>query len=323
MDSEARRPDQPTRRIAISGASGFLGSALAARLLAEGATIHRLRRGERASDPDIAWRPPAGVLDVAAMNGVDAVVNLAGAQIARRWTKNRKREILDSRVVATELLARSIAQLDTPPRVFVSGSAIGIYGDRGEEELDESSAPGNGFLAETAAAWERAAEPAGAAGVRVVLIRTGIVLNPHGGALGKMLLPYRVGLGGRVASGTQWMSWIGLEDWVGAVQFALAADVSGPVNLVAPNPVPNGEFAKTLARVLGRPALIPIPARAIDLLFGEMGRATLLASQRVRPRRLIEAGFEFAYPTLEQALRRELGEAGRDVPYVIEPASPE
>ena len=306
---ESRQPDEPARRIAISGASGFLGSALAARLQTHGMTIHRLRRGPRAAPPDVAWRPDAGEIDAAALEGVDAVVNLAGAAIARRWTERRKREIFDSHVGGTALIARSLAQLARRPAAFISGSAIGIYGDRGEEELDEDSAIGSGFLAQTAAAWEEATEPARAAGIRVVHVRTGIVLNPRGGALQKLLLPYKLALGGRIGSGSQWMSWIGLEDWVRAVEFALAPDLTGPVNFVAPNPVPNAEFVKTLARVLGRPAMIPIPARAVDALFGEMGRATLLGSQRVRPRYLTEAGFEFSHPTLEQALRAELVES--------------
>jgi uncharacterized protein (TIGR01777 family) len=303
----SRQSDQPNRRIAISGGSGFLGSALARRLQRESITIQRLRRGERATPPDIAWRPDAGRLDVVALDGVDALVNLAGEQIARRWTPKRKRAIRDSRVDSTTLLSRSIAELPHPPQVFVSGSAIGIYGDRGDEALDEESRLGTDFLAEAADAWERATEPARAAGIRVVCIRTGIVLNPHGGALAKMIVPFRLGLGGRIGSGAQWMSWIGLEDWLSAVEFALARDVSGPMNLVAPNPVPNAEFAMTLARVLGRPALVHVPGLAIDLIFGEMGRATLLASQRIHPLRLTEAGFEFVHPTLEQALRAELG----------------
>jgi hypothetical protein len=304
----SHEPNQPNRRIAISGASGFLGTALAARLQRESKTIQRLRRAERgAPPPDIAWRPDAGRIDIAALDGVDAVINLSGEQIARRWTPKHKRAIRDSRVDSTTLLARSIAGLPHPPRVFVSGSAIGIYGDRGDEELDEESRLGTDFLAEIAEAWEHSTEPARAAGIRVVLIRTGIVLNPHGGALARMILPFKLGLGGKIGSGSQWMSWIGLEDWLSAVEFALDAGVSGPMNLVAPNPVQNAEFAKTLARVLRRPALVPVPAATINLIFGEMGRATLLASQRIHPRRLTEAGFEFAHPTLEQALRAELG----------------
>ena len=298
--------DRASRRIAISGASGFLGSALAAHLRAEGITIQRLRRGTHAAAPDVAFLPKSGEIDAAPLSGVDAVVNLAGAPIARRWTDKRKREILESRIQSTRLLAQTVARLDPPPTVFVSGSAIGIYGDRGDEELDEGSRPGNDFLAQTATAWEDAAEPARAAGVRVVFVRTGIVLDPAGGALGKLLLPYKLGLGGRIGSGSQWMSWIALEDWLNAVVFTLAADLAGAVNVVAPNPLPNADFARTLARVLGRPALMPVPEVVIDLLFGEMGRAALLGSQRVHPRRLQEAGFEFSYPTLEQALRAAL-----------------
>jgi len=305
--TDNRSSDYPIRRIAISGASGFLGSALAARLQREGLTIQRLRRGERAASPDIAWHPDVGKLDVAALDGVDAVVNLSGEQIARRWTAKRKRAIHESRVSATTLLARSIAELDHPPKVFVSGSAIGIYGNRESEELDEDSTLGSDFLAEVAIDWERSTEAARAAGVRVVLIRTGIVLNPRGGALKKMLLPFKLGVGGRIGSGEQWMSWIALEDWVAAVEFVLAEDLAGPVNVVAPNPVPNADFAKTLARVLRRPAVAPVPAIAIALVFGEMGRTTLLSSQRVHPRRLDERGFQFAHSTLEQALRAELG----------------
>ena len=322
--SVSRQTEDASRRIIISGASGFLGSALSARIHREHITIQRLRRGVRVAAPDIAWRPAEGEVDGASLDGAHAIVNLAGAPLARRWTARRKREILESRVDSTALLARAIARLAHPPSVFISGSAIGIYGDRGDEELDEASAQGSGFLAQTAAAWENATAPARDAGIRVVLLRTGIVLSPRGGALAKLLLPFKLGLGGRVGSGAQWMSWIALEDWVSAVTYAVDTDVSGPLNLVAPNPVPNAEFAATLGRVLGRPALLPIPASAIDVLFGEMGRATLLASQRVHPRRLIESGFGFSFPTLEQALRSELGNAGPDErAYRIEPASPE
>jgi len=297
----------PTQRVAISGASGFLGSAIAARLQNEGVTVHRIRRAPRVAKPDIAWQPDSGQLELSALDGVDVIVNLAGEPIAQRWTAKRKARIQSSRVTATSLLAQSIAKLDHPPRALLSGSAIGIYGNRGDEELDEDSTVGSDFLAETAIEWERAAEPARRAGTRVTLLRTGIVLNPCGGALGKMLMPFKLGLGGRVGSGKQWMSWIGLQDWARAVCYLMGPEaISGPVNLVAPLPVPNEEFSKTLARVLGRPALGFVPARMIELTLGEMGRATLLTSQRVRPRRLLEDGFEFAHPTLEQALRAEL-----------------
>lgn len=303
------RPGSETSigQVVIAGATGFLGSALVAELGKEGVTVRRLRRRGGGDMRDIVWHPERGELDPGALEGADAVVNLAGEPIAQRWTSEKKAAIRDSRILATTLLARTIARLERPPGVFLSGSAIGIYGDRGDEELDEQSPTGSGFLAETAVAWERAAETASSASTRVVLLRTGIVLNPAGGALAKMLLPYKFGLGGRIGSGKQWMSWIGLEDWVRAVVFLLrAATVNGPVNLVAPSPVPNGGFAKTLARVVGRPTLGLVPALLVELLFGEMGRETLLGSQRIHPRRLMEAGFQFAHSTLEPALRAEL-----------------
>ena len=296
------------RRVAITGASGLLGSALAAHLRQQGVSIQRIRRGAAVVAPDIAWSSSSGILDPSALEGVDAIVNLAGEPIAQRWNPKRKAAIQQSRLTTTTLLAAAIAQLRRPPRVLLSGSAVGFYGDRGDEELDENSGPGSDFLAGVAVAWERAADAARQAGTRVALLRTGIVLTPAGGALKKMLVPFRFGLGGRIGSGAQWMSWIALDDWVRAAHFVLSGDtVRGPVNLVAPGPVSNAEFTTTLARVLGRPTLGIVPEAAVNLLFGEMGRATLLASQRVHPRRLIDAGFEFAHPTLEQALRAELG----------------
>lgn len=303
--AEARR-ESSGARIAITGASGFLGSALAANLARDGFEVIRVRRTSRVAAPDIAWDPESGTLAAEALEGVHAIVNLAGEPIARRWTEARKKAIVESRVQGTSLLARTIARLREPPRVFASGSAIGIYGDRGDDELDEESSLGSDFLAQTARAWEGATEPARAAGVRVVMLRTGIVLGTDGGALAKLLLPFRLGLGGPIGSGRQWMSWIGLADWVAAARALLAADLIGPVNLVAPNPMPNEAFARTLARVLGRPAVVHVPNRVVEWGFGEMGRATLLASQRVHPRRLTGAGFEFSAPTLEQCLRNEV-----------------
>jgi hypothetical protein len=294
-------------QVAIAGASGFLGSALVTELQKDSIDVRRLKRGGRVSGSDVFWNPERGELDPKSLEGIDAIVNLAGEPIAQRWTAARKAAIRDSRIKSTTLLSRTINQLERPPRFFLSGSAIGIYGDRGDEELDEGSSPGAGFLAETAIAWEGAAGPASSSSTRVIFLRTGVVLNPAGGALAKMLLPYRFGLGGRVGSGKQWISWIGLEDWVRAVIFLLrSAVVDGPVNLVAPSPIPNADFSKTLARVLGRPTLAIVPAFAVELLFGEMGRETLLGSQRIHPQRLLDAGFEFAHPTLEQALRAEL-----------------
>jgi uncharacterized protein (TIGR01777 family) len=250
----------------------------------------------------------AGRLDGAAIEGVDAVIHLAGEPIAQRWTAGAKRRIRDSRVRGTALLAKTIGSLARPPRVMVSGSAMGIYGDRGDEVLDETSALGSDFLAEVAREWEAASEAAARAGVRVVNIRTGLVLSPRGGALAKLLLPFRLGVGGRVGSGRQWVSWIGLDDTVGAIRHAMSTEaLAGPVNLAAPNPVTNAELAATLAKVLGRPAILPVPAAAMRLAFGAMGRSTLLASQRMRPRRLLETGYAFRHPTLEAALRHELG----------------
>ena len=231
-------------------------------------------------------------------------MHLAGEPLAHRWTDERKRAIRESRVRGTELVARTIAALDRRPRVLLSGSAIGIYGDRGDEALDEESALGSGFLAGVAREWEAASVAAADAGVRVVLLRTGIVLSPKGGALARLLAPFKLGVGGPIGSGRQWMSWISLDDHVRAMEHALATTgLHGAVNLVSPNPVTNAEFAATLGRVLSRPALMPVPAFALELAYGEMARATILAGQRVLPRALLRTEFQFAHPTLDQALQ--------------------
>jgi uncharacterized protein len=242
--------------------------------------------------------------DGAGLENADAVVHLAGAPIAVRWTARRKREILESRVSGTRRIVDAIAKLQRAPRVFVSASAIGYYGDRGGEELTEESSPGTDFLADVVREWERAAQ---GASVRSVQLRFGIVLSPRGGALAKMLPAFRIGIGGRLGSGGQWMSWIAIHDLVRAIRFAITSDsLHGPLNAVAPHPVTNAEFTETLGRVVRRPAMIPVPAFALRALFGEMAGLTLLASQRVSPRRLERAGFQFEYPTLEGALRHEL-----------------
>jgi uncharacterized protein (TIGR01777 family) len=293
-------------RIAVGGATGLIGSALVDSLRADGHTVHRLVRRVRDRGPtDIDWNPTADRLDAKPLVGVDAVVNLAGARIDQRWTAEQKRAIRESRVASTTLLARTIASLPTPPRVFVCASAIGIYGDRGDEELDERSRFGDDFLATVVRDWESSTAVAAAAGTRVVSARSGLVIATQGGVLARLLPPFRMGLGGRLGSGRQWMSWIALEDEVRALKLALTSDaLRGPVNLVAPNPVTNEEFAKTLGRVLGRPAVTPAPTFALELMFGrEMVRGTLMASQRVVPRTLEAAGFLFYQPTLEGALR--------------------
>lgn len=294
-------------RIVVTGGTGLIGSALVAALREHGHQVQRLTHGPIRDATDLHWDPRHGVLDPEPLEGVDAVVNLAGAPVAERWTSDRKREIRDSRVLGTTLLAHALASLSQPPRVFASGSAIGIYGNRGNDSLDEDSAAGSDFLATVSTEWEAATAPASEAGVRVVLLRTGIVLTPLGGVLQKMLPPFRLGLGGRLGSGAQWISWIALDDEVRAIEFVLALEMlRGPVNLVAPNPVTNAEFAKTLGRVLARPAVAAVPGALFTLAFGQMAQDTALASQLVRPRTLLEAGFSFRHPTLEQALRSSL-----------------
>lgn len=294
--------------IAITGASGLIGRALLARLRLNGKRVRRLVRTPDPKSPDdIAWDPMRGTLDPRQLEGVEAVVHLAGEPIAQRWTGARRDAIRDSRVRGTELLARAIAALDQKPNALLSGSAVGYYGDRGDDALDEESTSGTDFLAGVAREWEAATDAARTAGVRVVLLRTGIVLSAHGGALERLLPPFRLGVGGPIGTGRQWMSWIALEDQVRAMEHALATvGLHGPVNLVAPNPVMNAEFAATLGRVLGRPAIVPVPAFALELLYGEMARSTILAGQRVLPKKLLRSGFHFAHPTLEEALRFEL-----------------
>lgn len=298
--------------VVVSGASGLIGTALVQSLRSRGHQVRRLVRSSRNAQPgDIPWDPERGVLDARALEGTNAIVHLAGAPIAVRWTADRKREIRESRLKSTSLIARTVASLAVKPSVVLSGSAIGYYGDRGDEVLDERSAPGTDFLGTLATEWESAAAPMRDAGVRVVWLRTGIVLSPAGGALGKLLTPFRLGLGGPIGSGRQWMSWISLEDHVRAMEHALATTtMAGAANLVAPNPVRSAEFAATLGHVLSRPAIIPLPAFALELAFGEMAQATLLAGQRAIPKALLGVGFGFRTPTLEAALRAMLPDTG-------------
>lgn len=305
-------------RVLITGSTGLVGTALLDALQQQGHQAARLvRPGTRArpagreSSPatrDLAWDPVAGTLDPGA-DGAHAVVHLAGASIADgRWTASRKRVLRESRVAATHHLVGALAQLPQPPKVFIAASAIGFYGDRGDEELTESSAPGHDFLADLCLEWEAESGRAAEFGARVVLLRLGIILAQRGGALPRMALPFRLGAGGRIGSGQQWMSWVALEDAVGIMAYALKNDaLTGPVNAVAPHPARNADFASTLGRVLHRPAIFPTPAFVLRLALGEMADALLLSSQRVLPEKLRCLAYPFAHQTLETALRSALG----------------
>jgi uncharacterized protein (TIGR01777 family) len=295
--------------VAISGASGLIGTALTASLRTDGHRVLRLARGGVTGGDAIGWDPEAGRIDAPALEGIDAVVHLAGEGIGeKRWSDEQKQRIRESRVRGTAVLAAAVASRERKPRVFVSASAIGYYGDRGDEILTEQSPPGDEFLSEVCVAWEAETRPASEAGVRTVIIRNGIVLDPHGGALANMLLPFKLGIGGRQGSGKQWMSWITLADEVGAIRHAIDNDsVRGPANLVAPNPVTNADFARTLGHVLRRPTVLPTPLLPLKLRFGgELVEALLLGSQRVAPTELAATGYEFGSPTLESGLRSML-----------------
>lgn len=298
--------------IIVSGANGFIGSALCPFLRSQGHTVRRLVRTPT-QPGDIRWDPASGQLDKAELTGTDAAVHLAGASISTRWTDAARKEILESREQGTSLIARTLAELSPRPTVLISSSAVGIYGERGDSVLTEADArldrPGDEklFVVRVARAWESATRPAEDAGIRVVHMRTGLVLSPEGGALKLMLPPFKLGVGGRLGTGHQYMSWIALDDLLAAAGFILRdQSMRGAVNATAPNPVTNGEFTETLGRVLGRPTAIPVPLTMLRFMFGEMADELLLASARVIPAMLEASGFKFRFPELEPALRHVL-----------------
>lgn len=295
-------------RVLVSGAGGLIGAALVASLRTQGKEVRCLKRGTT-GEGVIGWNPEAGRLDTGALEGVDAVVHLAGENIAAgRWTPARKQRILASRVQGTHLLSERLAGLTRLPSVLVCASAVGYYGDRGAEELDEHSPPGKGFLAQVCQAWEQAADPARAAGIRTAHLRFGMVLSAEGGALARMVLPFRLGLGGRLGNGRQYLGWISLADAVRAAHHLLEhPGLSGPFNAVSPHPCTNAEFTRALGQALRRPTLLPVPAWAARLALGEMAEELLLASTRAMPRRLLASGFAFTHPELAPTLRLLLG----------------
>jgi uncharacterized protein len=293
-------------RILVSGASGPIGAALLPSLKAQGAAVTRLVRGSATGSDQIAWDPPRP-LSPGSISGFDAVIHLAGESIVGRWTEAKKRRILESRTLGTGHLAESAAKASPPPRVFISASAIGFYGNRGDEILREDSPSGTGFAAEICRQWEAATEPAARAGIRTAHLRIGVVMSADGGAFPEMLTPFRLGLGGRLGNGRQWWTWVSARDVAGAIQHVLDNEsLSGAVNTVAPNPVTNAEFTRILASVLKRPAIFPMPAFAVRLIFGEMGEELFLGSQRVEPAKLAASGYQFRDPDLKNALKEIL-----------------
>lgn len=294
--------------VLVTGSHGLIGSALLPRLRAAGHRVVRLVRDAPEGSDDVRWEPAAGTIDAAGLEGVDAVVHLAGAGIGdKKWTPARKQLILASRTQGTGLLARTLAGLDRPPSVLLSGSAVGYYGNRGAEELTEESAPGDDFPAQVCQAWEAATAPAEAAGIRVVHLRTGIVMARQGGVLGRLLLPFRLGLGGRIGSGEQYTSWVAIDDHIGALLHLLASEsIRGPVNVCSPNPVTNAEFTRALGAALHRPTVLPTPLLPLKLVYGSELVQVLTEGQRVLPRVLEASGYEFAHAQLDDALRAVL-----------------
>ncbi len=308
--SDASPPAGVGLRIAVTGATGFLGSVLEPALATAGYNVVRITRGEpRPGSTDVQWDPSNGTIKSGELAGVHGVIHLAGENIAQRWTDETRRRILHSRTDGTGLIARTMASLDQPPPVLISASAVGFYGPRGDEELDEQSAPGKGFLADVVQAWEAAADPARKAGIRVVHPRLGVLLGEDGGVLERLLPPFRLGLGGPIGDGQQWMSWVARSDVVRALLFLLdAGTLDGPVNVVSPEPVRNDRFTSALGHALHRPTLGVVPAFALRAVYGQMAEETLLAGQRVLPKRLQEAGFQFRHPEIEEAIRSELAD---------------
>lgn len=310
LRSHTSHSEQKTMKILVTGATGLVGKTLVSFLTTGGHEVYRLSRNqEKLKERDIFWDPAKGMIDSQKLEGFDAVVHLAGENIAaRRWTAAQKEKIRASRVDGTRLLSDALARLKTPPQTFVCASAIGYYGNRGSEIMTENSTSGEGFLPEVCREWEESCQAAREAGIRVSNIRIGIVLSPEGGALGKMLLPFKLGIGGVLGSGTQYMSWVALDDVIGIIHHVLMTpNLSGPVNTVAPNPVTNREFTKRLGKVLNRPTILPAPAFAIRMLLGEMGDDLLLNGTRVVPEKLLQSGYEFRFSELETALRYLLG----------------
>ena len=300
--------DQPRRTVAITGGTGMIGSALTWFLRTGGHTVRWITRRPDASRGDIGWNPETGTLDPATLSGVDSVIHLAGANVGERWTAEHKREILASRQQGTRSIVKAMLGMAKPADVLISGSAVGYYGDTGSMVLDETSPIGHDFLASVTKVWEDETHPAADTGIRVAVARTGVVLSPASGALAKMLPAFRLGLGGPLGSGKQWMSWISLDDQIGALHYLLMnRTCRGAYNLTAPAPVPNAEFVHELGHVLGRPAFVPVPSFALRALFGELAEGTILGGQRALPVRLQGAGFRFTRPTLADALRFELG----------------